>query len=87
MLCNNEIKRMADNYGQGRKTRRMTDTITTGNDEDDKDNGQQGGQWTRTRRTTDAGNLVWIQGPYPVGKYSNIIIFNKVLRHFLEPWK
>ena len=24
------------------------------------------------------GNLVWIQGPYPAGKYTNIKIFNKV---------
>ncbi len=32
-----------------------------------------------------AGNLVCIQGPYPAGKYTNIKIFNKVLRNFLEP--
>ncbi len=32
-----------------------------------------------------AGNLVWIQGPYPVGKYHNIKIFNSVLHHYLEP--
>jgi len=32
-----------------------------------------------------AGNLVWIQGPYPAGKYTDINIFNKVLRHFLKP--
>jgi hypothetical protein len=32
-----------------------------------------------------AGNLVWIQGPYPAGKYTDITIFNKVLRNFLEP--
>jgi hypothetical protein len=31
------------------------------------------------------GNLVWIQGPYSAGKYTNIKIFNKVLHHFLEP--
>jgi hypothetical protein len=31
------------------------------------------------------GDLVWIQGPYPVGKYTDIKIFNKVLRHFLDP--
>jgi hypothetical protein len=30
-----------------------------------------------------AGNLVWIQGPYPVGKYNNIKIFNCVLHHYL----
>ena len=32
-----------------------------------------------------AGNLVWIQGPYPAGNYTDIKIFNKVLRNFLEP--
>jgi hypothetical protein len=32
-----------------------------------------------------AGNLVWIQGPYPAGKYTDIKIFNKVLCNFLEP--
>jgi hypothetical protein len=31
-----------------------------------------------------AGNLVWIQGPYPAVN-TDIIIFNKVLRNFLEP--
>jgi hypothetical protein len=31
------------------------------------------------------GNLVWIQGPYPAGRFNDIAIFNKVLRHFLEP--
>ena len=31
------------------------------------------------------GDLVWIQGPYPAGKYTDIVIFNKVLTHFLEP--
>jgi hypothetical protein len=30
-------------------------------------------------------DLVWIQGPYPAGKYNDIKIFNKVLRHFLDP--
>jgi hypothetical protein len=32
-----------------------------------------------------AGNLVWTQGPYPAGKYTDIAIFNKVLQNFLEP--
>jgi hypothetical protein len=32
-----------------------------------------------------AGNLVWIQGSYPAGKYTDIKIFNKVLRNSLEP--
>ena len=31
------------------------------------------------------GNLVWIQGPYPAGKYSDIVIFNEVLTFLLEP--
>jgi hypothetical protein len=30
-----------------------------------------------------AGNLVWIQGPYPAGKYTDIKIFNKALSNFL----
>jgi hypothetical protein len=34
-----------------------------------------------------AGNLVWIQGRYPAGKYTNIKIFNKVLHNFLKPGK
>jgi hypothetical protein len=33
------------------------------------------------------GNLVWIQRPYPAGKYNNINIFNSVLCHYLEPSK
>ena len=28
---------------------------------------------------------MWIQGPYPAGKYTDIKFFNKVLRNFLEP--
>jgi hypothetical protein len=28
---------------------------------------------------------VWIQGPYPADKYTDIKIFKKVLRHFLDP--
>jgi hypothetical protein len=31
------------------------------------------------------GDLVWNQGPYPAGRFNDIDIFNKVLRHFLEP--
>ena len=30
------------------------------------------------------GNLVWIQVPYPAGKYTDIKIFNHVLVHVLE---
>jgi hypothetical protein len=30
-------------------------------------------------------NLVWIQGPYPAGKFMDIKIFNKVLHHFMDP--
>jgi hypothetical protein len=33
------------------------------------------------------GDLVWIQGPYPAGQITDIKIFNKILRHFLEPGK
>ena len=32
-----------------------------------------------------ASRLVWIQGPYPAGKWPDIKIFNAVLSHFLEP--
>ena len=28
---------------------------------------------------------MWIQGPHPAGKYTNINIFNKVLSKFLGP--
>ncbi len=28
---------------------------------------------------------MWIQGPSPAGKYTDIIFFNKVLTNFLEP--
>jgi hypothetical protein len=31
------------------------------------------------------GDLVWIQGPYPMGKFTNIKVFNNVLHHFLDP--
>jgi len=30
------------------------------------------------------GDLVWIQGPYPAGRFNDIAIFNNVLHHFLE---
>ncbi len=30
------------------------------------------------------GDLVWIEGPYPAGKFTDIKIFNKVLHHFLD---
>ena len=32
-----------------------------------------------------AGNPVWIQGPYPASKLTDVKIVNKVLRNFLEP--
>jgi hypothetical protein len=32
-----------------------------------------------------AGNLVWVSGPYPAGKYTDIAIFNSVLANCLEP--
>ena len=28
---------------------------------------------------------MWFQGPYPAGRFSDIVIFGKVLRHFHEP--
>jgi hypothetical protein len=31
------------------------------------------------------GDLVWIQGPYPTGRYMDIKKFNKVVHHFLDP--
>jgi hypothetical protein len=31
------------------------------------------------------GDLVWIQGPYPVGKFMDSNTFNKVLHHILDP--
>ncbi len=34
-----------------------------------------------------AGRLVWIQDPYPAGKWPDIKIFNAVLLHFFEPFK
>ena len=33
------------------------------------------------------GNLVWIQGPYPAGKWPDIKIFNAVLANFLERYE
>jgi len=32
-----------------------------------------------------AGNLVWVSGPYPAGKYTDIAIINSVLANCLEP--
>jgi len=32
-----------------------------------------------------AGNLIWVSGPYPMGKYTDIAIFNSVLANCLEP--
>jgi hypothetical protein len=32
-----------------------------------------------------AGNLVWVSGPYPGGKYTDIAIFSIVLANCLEP--
>ena len=33
------------------------------------------------------GDLVWIQGPYPAGRFTDIATLNKVLCHFREPSK
>ena len=30
-------------------------------------------------------DLMWIQGPYPAGSFNDVKIFNKVLRHWLDP--
>ncbi len=32
-----------------------------------------------------AGNLVWVEGPYPTGAWKDIIFFNNVLSRCLEP--
>jgi hypothetical protein len=32
-------------------------------------------------------DLVWVQGPYPMGMFTDINIFKKVLHHFLDPGK
>ena len=32
-----------------------------------------------------AGNLIWVSGPYPAGKYTDIAIYNSVLANCLEP--
>ena len=32
-----------------------------------------------------ARNLIWVSGPYPAGKYTDIAIFNSVLANCLEP--
>jgi hypothetical protein len=34
-----------------------------------------------------AGNLVWVEGPYPAGAWPDIKIFNSVLSHCLKPGK
>jgi hypothetical protein len=31
--------------------------------------------------------LVWIEGPYPAGKFSDIIIFRQTLIHHLDPFE
>jgi len=33
------------------------------------------------------GNLVWIEGPYPAGKYSDITLFRNCLMHHLDPFE
>ena len=47
--------------------------------------GKSAVQYELLRVDIIAGNLVWIQGPYPARKYNNITKFNQCLRHFLEP--
>ena len=31
--------------------------------------------------------MVWIEGPYAAGKYSDITIFRHALSHFLDPFE
>jgi hypothetical protein len=31
------------------------------------------------------GDSVWVSGPYPAGKYTNIVNFRSILAHCLEP--
>ena len=33
------------------------------------------------------GDLVWIEGPYPADKYTDINIFRRTLIHHLEPFE
>ena len=33
------------------------------------------------------GHLVWIEGPFPAGKYNDITIFKNGLAHFLDPYE
>jgi len=33
------------------------------------------------------GNLVWVEGPYPAGEYSDITIFRHALIHHLDPFE
>ena len=33
------------------------------------------------------GNLIWIRGPYPAGKYNDLTIFRDCLVHKLEPYE
>ncbi len=33
------------------------------------------------------GNLVWIEGPYPAGKYTDINFFRQTLIHHLDPFE
>jgi hypothetical protein len=37
--------------------------------------------------TSGGGDLVWIQGLYPAGKWPDIKIFNAVLANFLERYE
>ena len=32
-----------------------------------------------------AGNLVWVSGPYPAGRWTDVKIFDDVLSNLLEP--
>ncbi len=47
----------------------------------------EGAKATSWASTSGGGNLVWIQGPYPAGKWLDIKIFNAVLANFLERYE
>jgi hypothetical protein len=43
--------------------------------------------WYKLGVDIQGGNLVWIQGPYPAGKWLDIKIFNAILANFLERYE
>ena len=43
--------------------------------------------WVRARCRHTSGELVWIEGPNPAGKYTDINIFRQTLIHHLDPFE